>query len=264
MLPPNFTLESQEYLAEEEALLSCILDMGEMLLKSGAEVMRVEDTISRLCRVYAFTRADVFTITSSIVLTVRTPGGRIITQTRRIRSRDTDLGRVEKVNALSRQLCAEPASLEQFQDAVSRLQQSSTYPVAVQRLMYIIISAAFSIFFGGTLLDAVAGALTGLVLFQVLRLCTPLGLNGTLQCVVASFLTGIAAVLLYELGLGQNPDKMVIGNIMLMIPGIAFTTSLRDIINGDTLSGLLGLCETILRALAVAVGFAVVLLLTGG
>lgn len=264
MLPPNFTLESQEYLAEEEALLSCILDMGEMLLTSGAEVMRVEDTISRLCRVYEFARSDVFTITSSIVLTVRTPGGRTLTQTRRIRSRDTDLGRVEKVNALSRRLCANPVPLEQFQNAVEQLRRAQAYPVPVLRIMYIMISAAFSVFFGGTLTDALAGAVTGLVLFEVLRLCAPLRLNGTLQCIIASFLTGIAAVLLYNLGLGQNPDKIIIGNIMLLIPGIAFTTSLRDIINGDTLSGLLGLCEAILRALAVAIGFAVVLLLTGG
>ena len=264
MLPPNFTLESQEYLAEEEALLSCILDMGEMLLTSGAEVMRVEDTISRLCRVYEFARADVFTITSSIVLTVRTPGGRTLTQTRRIRSRDTDLGRVEKVNALSRRICANPVPLEQFQNAVAQLRRAETYPPSVLRIMYVMISAAFSIFFGGTLTDAMAGAITGLVLFEVLRLLTPLRLNGTLQCILASFLTGIAAVLLYNLGLGENPDMIIIGNIMLMIPGIAFTTALRDIINGDTLSGLLGLCEAILRALAVAIGFAVVLLLTGG
>jgi len=101
MLPKNIQLESQEYLAKEEALLACILDMGEMLLKSGAEVMRVEDTISRLCKVYNFTKYDVFTITSSIVLTVRTLGGRTLTQTRRIKARDTDLGRVAQVNALS-------------------------------------------------------------------------------------------------------------------------------------------------------------------
>jgi len=71
--------ETQEYLAQEEALLACILDMGELLLTSGAEVMRVEDTISRLCHVYGFAKYDVFTITSSIVLTVRTPGGRTLT-----------------------------------------------------------------------------------------------------------------------------------------------------------------------------------------
>ena len=256
--------ETQEYLAQEEALLACILDMGELLLTSGAEVMRVEDTISRLCHVYGFAKYDVFTITSSIVLTVRTPGGRTLTQTRRIRARDTDLGRVEKVNALSRQLCADPMPLEQFQAAVSGLRQGSAYSTAVLRIMYIMISAAFSIFFGGTLGDALAGAITGLVLFEMLRLCAPVRLNGTIQCILASFVTGIAAVLLFNLGLGQKPDKIIIGNIMLLIPGIAFTTALRDIINGDTLSGLLGLCEAILRALAVAIGFAAVLLLTGG
>ena len=254
-------LESQEYLAQEEALLGCILDMGEMLLTSGAEVMRVEDTISRLCRVYDFVKYDVFTITSSIVLTVRTPGGRTLTQTRRIR---TDLGRVEKVNALSRKLCAAPLPPEDFQAEVEQLRQAGTYSVGIQRIMYIAISAAFSLFFGGTVFDAMAGAITGLVLFQTLRLFAPLRLNGTIQCIAASFITGITAVALYALGLGQHPDMIIIGNIMLLIPGIAFTTALRDIINGDTLSGLLGLCEAILRALAVAIGFAAVLLWTGG
>ena len=258
------TLESQEYLAQEEALLSCILDMGEMLLTSGAEVMRVEDTISRLCKVYDFAKYDVFTITSSIVLTVKTPGGRTLTQTRRIRARDTDLGRVERVNALSRRLCADPVPLERFQEEVEQLRRGTTYSPCVQRLMYIMISAAFSLFFGGTILDAVAAAISGLVLFQTLQLSSHLRLNGTLQCILASFVTGLAAVALYYLGLGLNPDKVIIGNIMLLIPGIAFTTALRDIINGDTLSGLLGLCEAILRALAVAIGFAVVLMWTGG
>ena len=264
MLPETFQLESQETLAEEEALLACILDMGEMLLKSGAEVMRVEDTISRLCSVYNFARYDVFTITSSIVITVRTPGGRTLTQTRRIKARDTDLGRVAKVNALSRAICAAPLELAQFQEAVAQLRQAEAYPVWVLRLMYILISAAFSIFFGGNLADAAAGAISGFVLYEFLRLTAPVQLNGTIQCALASFITGMAAVGLYHAGLGQHPDMMIIGNIMLLIPGIAFTTALRDIINGDTLSGLLGLCEAILRALAVAVGFAVVLLLKGG
>lgn len=257
-------LETPVPQAEEESLVSCILDMGELLLTSGAEVMRVEDTISRLCRVYGFVKYDVFTITSSIVLTVRTAGGRTFTQTRRIRTRDTDLGRVEKINALSRRICATPIPLEQFQNAVEQIRPSKPYPVPIQRLMYIMISATFSIFFGGTILDGVAGAITGLVLFETLRLCTPARINNTLLCIIASFVTGIAAVILYTLGLGDNPDKIIIGNIMLLIPGIAFTTSLRDIINGDTLSGLLGLCEAILKALAVAIGFAAMLYLTGG
>ena len=91
--------------------LSMIMEMGEILLISGAEVSRVEDTITRLCRAYGFARADVFTITSSIVVTASAPGGEAYTQTRRIRERGTDLSKVEKINALSRRICAAPLEL---------------------------------------------------------------------------------------------------------------------------------------------------------
>ena len=65
--------------------LSSIMDIGELLLKYGAEVSRVEDTMGRLCKAYGFVRADVFTITSSIIATVTLPDERSITQTRELR-----------------------------------------------------------------------------------------------------------------------------------------------------------------------------------
>ena len=71
-------------------------------------------------------------------------------------------------------------------------------------------------------------------------------------------------VLLCAVGLGQHHDKIIIGNIMLLIPGMALTTSLRDVINGDTLSGMMGFIESIVKAMAVAIGPAVVLKLLGG
>ena len=242
---------------QDGALLACILDMGELLLTSGAEVMRVEDTLTRLCMVYGFAQADVFTITSSIVLTVRTPEGRALTQTRRIRARDTDLGRVERVNALSRRLCAGPLPPEKFRQAVEEVRNAPAYPDAA-------ISAAFSVFFGGTLRDAATAAVSGMLLFGALRFCQRLRLNGILQSMLASALAALAVMLMVGFGLGQNPDKIIIGNIMLLIPGIALTTSLRDMINGDTISGLLGLSEAVLKALAIAIGFAAVLMRMGG
>ena len=249
---------------QDGALLACILDMGELLLTSGAEVMRVEDTLTRLCMVYGFAQADVFTITSSIVLTVRTPEGRALTQTRRIRARDTDLGRVERVNALSRRLCAGPLPPEKFRQAVEEVRNAPAYPDAAQCAMYAVISAAFSAFFGGTLRDAATAAVSGMLLFGALRFCQRLRLNGILQSMLASALAALAVMLMVGFGLGQNPDKIIIGNIMLLIPGIALTTSLRDMINGDTISGLLGLSEAVLKALAIAIGFAAVLMRMGG
>lgn len=263
-MPQNQNWESQKFLAREEALISCVLDLGEMLLSSGAEIIRVEDTITRLCNVYGFVKVDVFSLTSSIVLTVRTPGGRILTQNRRVPNRDTDLGRVEKVNALSRRLCTAPVPLEELREEVENLRHAQTYPAWVHRLMYIISSAAFSLFFGGTLADAAAAAIAGLVLFQTLHWSKPLHLNSMLRCLMASFISALAVVGIYLLGLGDRPDKISMGCIMLLIPGIPFTTALRDLINGDTLAGLMGLCEAVIGAVAVAIGFATVLTLVGG
>ena len=256
--------KAQEQLLEQEELLSCILDIGQLLLTSGAEIMRVEDTVTRLCNAYGFVQSDVFTITSSIVITVRTPNGRSVTQTRRIRHQNVNLDRVAKANALSRQLCASPLPLAELQKAVSMLKTSREYPFWVQELMYAVISAAFCLFFGGTWRDALAAFLSGGLLWFVIQLTGRLHMNDILHCMLSSFFTGLSVVLLGYVGLAQHPDQVVIGNIMLLIPGLMFTSSIRDMINGDVLSGMLGLCQAILKAAAVAIGFAVVMLLMGG
>lgn len=244
--------------------LFAIMDIGELLLMHGAEVSRVEDTIMRLCCAYGFARSDVFTITSSIVVTVMTADGKAITQTRRIRERDTDLGKVAKINALSRRICAEPVALEDFRKKIQEIQNMKQAPVLLHLGMYMMISASLSVFFGGTWMDGFAAALSGVVLFAALRGSTALKLNSIIQSMICSGITAAAVLLLVGAGVGVHPDKIMIGNIMLVIPGIQFTTSLRDMINGDTISGLLNMSEALLKAIAVAMGFTIILLIGGG
>ena len=81
---------------------------------------------------------------------------------------------------------------------------------------------------------------------------------------IVSAFTAFAVMLMVRVGIGNSPELITIGNIMLLIPGIAFTTSLRDIINGDTISGLVGISEAVIKAIAIAIGFAVVLVEMGG
>ena len=250
--------------AEREAVLACILDMGELLLTGGAEAVRVEDTLTRLCRPYGFVKTDVCTITSSIVPTARAADGRVLTQTRRILSRDTDLGCVERVNALSRRLCREPLPAAEFSVAIPQAADGPRYPDAMRLAAYVVISAAFSLFFGGSMADAAASAVAGTVLFGVQRAGGKMRVNGVLLAFACSVVAAFAVTAVRAAGVPCTPDRAVIGNIMLLIPGLAFTTSLRDMISGDTISGLLGLSEAVVKALAIAAGFAAVLYGLGG
>lgn len=244
--------------------LTSIMDVGELLLMHGGEVSRVEDTIGRLCRAYGFVRSDVFTITSSMIVTTFLPGGRTITQTRRIRERDTDLGRVAKLNALSRRICENPLGPKEFQNEVQAIRDARKAPAPLDLAMYMMISASLSVFFGGTAGDGFAAALSGTVLFAVLYGSAALKMNSLIQNMICSAVTAMSVMLLTGAGIGAHPDKIMIGNIMLVIPGIQLTNSLRDMINGDMISGLLNMSEALLKAIAVAMGFAIVLLFGGG
>ncbi len=254
----------QAVLKTPDTLLACILDMGEVLLSSGAEIVRVEDTLTRICTAYGFAKINVFSITSSIVLTVQCPDDRVITQTRRIPVRDTNLEKVAQVNALSRQICRTPVTIEELQERISGLHTVKTYSMPVRCLCYAIISASFSVFFGGTPWDGFAAALSGLLVFGIQFFIQKLRMNGILQSLLVSAFTALVVVMMVRVGIGHTPERITIGNIMLLIPGVAFTTSLRDIINGDTIAGLVGLSEAVIKAIAIAIGFAAVLVGMGG
>lgn len=69
--------------------------------------------------------------------------------------------------------------------------------------------------------------------------------------------------MLTKIGLYSNVDKVMIGSIMLLIPGIALTNALRDLFAGDTISGILRLLEALIQAGAIACGFALAVFLGG-
>ena len=96
----------------ENRMLHQLMHVGELLLISGAEIRRVEETISRMGKAYGAKETDVFVITSSIVVTMTFPDGEMLTQTRRIRtSGGTDFRKIEDLNALSRRCCEEPLTV---------------------------------------------------------------------------------------------------------------------------------------------------------
>ena len=90
---------------EMKKVLKYAMEIGEWMLKSGAGVSRVEDTISRICKAYGAKEANVFSITSSIVTTIEDEEGEIITQTKRIRYYKTDFKKLDELNQLSRYMC---------------------------------------------------------------------------------------------------------------------------------------------------------------
>ena len=259
-----FSADDAYYLARAEAAyraneyLYRVLDIGQYMLQSGAEISRVEDSVRRLCASFGAVRTDVLSITSSIIVTIYAPQFGAVTQTRRVAGQQYDLHRLELLNQLSRRICTEYLSLEETEAALEDIRRTPQYPFGVQLLTYALISASFSLFFGGSAADAVASGLIGVVLRYLDRSIRRTEANAFLSALICSCLGGLLAALSVRVGLGESVDMISIGNIMLLIPGIPLTNSLRDMFTGNTISGLLRFSEAILLALAIAFGFAAV------
>ena len=242
------------------SILSIALDIGAEILRAGGEVHRVEDTVNRICRAYGAESVDVFAITSLIIAEVRMPDGSFATHTRRVLTTYNHLSRLESLNALSRTICKDPISAEEVQ---ARLQGIREYRPVPEWLCYLggmLSTGGFTIFFGGTLMDGLAASVIAffLTLFARFR---PLRINGMVKSLISSFAAGVLSVACVKMGFGQNVDKLIIGTIMLEIPGLSFGNSLRDLLCGDTLAGTMRLIQALIQTLMIALGYMAALVL---
>ena len=118
-----------------------------------------------------------------------------------------------------------------------------------------LIAGAFTVFFGGTIADALVSAVIGVLLKRLMIISIRLRLNSVVSNILISFVGGAAALLALRLGICDNYSKTVIGDIMLLIPGITLTDSLRDMFYGDLISSIQRLSEALLFSAAIAFGF---------
>ena len=250
---------------ESDALLTLAMDIGEEMLLSGAEIHRVEDAMSRICRAYHCQRIDVFSITSVLMATLVDGEGKAYTETRRINRSGTDLNKLHRLNCLSRTLCASTPEIPLARAEFEKALRESGKPRAVfLGFAYLIVAGSFTLLFGGTLLEAAVSAVIAVILFFVVRLSEHISVNPILAKIAFTFFFSILAILSSRLFPSVSPDQIIIGNIMLVIPGVGLTNSIRDLFSGDLISGLLRLSEALIMAVAIAAGYVLAGFVMGG
>ncbi|SEI71933.1 Uncharacterized membrane protein YjjP, DUF1212 family [Lachnospiraceae bacterium A10] len=235
-------------------LMKILLDIGEAMIDSGAEVIRVEDTVSRIGYAYNIKRMDVFVITSCINITMELPDGTTLTQVRRFRKMTSiDLSKLERINALSRAVCVNPISLDDLEGAVEMITRRKVREIKLL-CGYVLGGAAFAMFFGGNLWDAVFAGMVGVLVWAFNVYLSPIFMNPVVSQFIITFLAGFSVAVATSFIPLLHQDDVTIGVIMLLVPGVAVTNAIRDILLGDTLSGILRMIEALLLAATLAIG----------
>lgn len=242
-----------------DRLLKLAVDLGCCLMSSGAEIYRVEESMGRLLSAYSLADAEVFAIPNCIIVSVTMPGGHSATRMCRVGPHGTDMELLERCNALCRDLCANTPPLD---EARARLDEVSArkhaFSPAQTLLGYALAPAFFAPLFGGGALDGACAFVVGFVvgLFQVYGLRFMLA-NSFFHTAVSSAAASLLALGLVRLGFGTNVDTITISVLMMLVPGVALTNAMREIMAGDTMSSLSHMADALLSAVAIALGAAV-------
>lgn len=258
----NFT----ERVGESEfadRLLCLALDIGSGMLKSGGEIHRVEDTVNRICRAYGAAHVEIFAISSVIFAAIRLQSGEYSSQIRRVDSVDNHLQRLEQYNSLSRRICKNQVPLDELDAMIVDIKKTPSYPSWLRILAAGFGAGVFAIFFGGGLWDGLLAMVIGAIMFSV-DLLPSARVNRLAKTAVQSFLGGLLASLAIRAGLGQDQEAIMIGTIMVLIPGLSFGTAFRDLLCGDFLTGTLNTVQCVLAAAMIAGGYLLAMFFVGG
>ncbi len=246
-------------------LLSCTLEILQMMLESGAEIYRVEESARRVCQAYGARRADVYATTSNIILSVEVEEDEIKTHTRRIQQIVTDIERMDRLNSLVRRMASEHPDLSEIRREINAIKQTPVYSDPVTILFYGITAGAFYVFFGGrSLWGTLYGTLIGLCVGVLSILFPRMQTNRFVGRFLCSLLACSAAFAGRSMGLAEDVGFLIIGNIMTLIPGIGLTNSLRDLFAGDSISGALRMIDALILAASIACGYIITTFLFGG
>lgn len=236
------------------ALLELVTDLGYRLAMCGAETFRIEESINHILTSYGIA-AESFAIPNYLIVSIETPDGQPITRMRRIGTHGNDLDAVEKYTNLSRRICQEKpdpkiAAKWMHDTDFSR----KHYSLPVQLIGHFLGAGAFAILFGGGLFDFLCAGFCGLILGISNYFLSKLNANPFFQTIINAFLMAISAYMIHAAGISENVDTVIIGALMILVPGLLFTNAMRDIIYGDTNSGINRIVQVFLIAVAIALG----------
>ena len=246
---------------KQKKILILAVRAGEIMMKCGAEIYRVEDTIERICKACGIDYVDVFATPTGIFVTMDkgSESDDTYTYIRRIKGSETDLNKISKVNKFSREFTTTDMTVEEGMEALNEIEKERAYPYCIRVIAAAMVASCFSLMFGGGAMDFCVAFIVGMLCYTLSRFLEKNGVNffirGLCSCAMAAFCALVAAQSLAE----ASYAPIIMGCLMLFVPGVAITNSIRDFLSGDMLSGLARMTEAALTAISLAVGSGIVI-----
>lgn len=235
------------------------VEAGKIILENGGETYRVEETINLICQAYNIKNADSYVTPTGIMFSAEDELGNNLSIIKRIKYRTINLEKISMVNELSRKVQNKVISTLEFERELGKISSSKSYSNLVLIISSSLAAFFFTLLFNGSIYDALVSLIIGAALRINMNFSNRYDVNDFFVNVIGGIITSIIALIFCSAFKVLSLDKIIIGSIMPLVPGVALINSIRDTIEGDLVSGLARALEATLIALAIAVGTGIVM-----
>ncbi|MCX7027869.1 MAG: threonine/serine exporter family protein [Spirochaetes bacterium] len=237
-----------------EDLLLFAADSARLMLESGGETYRAEEVAMGIISSQGGTEAECFATSTGLMLSFMAEDGLVHSIVRRVKRRGMNLERVSRIDTMLRDLLADRIDMIEAGQRLDAAERIVERPAPVKILASAAGAGFFTLLFGGNILDAVAAAVIGSAVACLILALSHLKLPDFVVTLAGGALAAGAASCLRAVGLVIHVDTTTIGIIMLMVPGVAITNAIRDIIAGDLVAGIARAADAFLTAAAISAG----------
>lgn len=231
------------------------LDAGRILLKNGAEIFRVDETIQRICKRFHVEEVDTFVLSHAIFINAERDGEEIYSKIKHVPLSSANLLIVAEVNDLSRKITAGMMNLEEAIEELHRIEH-----LPAKKKYQLVISAgvgasAFGYLLGASAMESICAFFIGCVLYIWVLFAGRHRLSKIIINIFGGILiTSLAVVMYVFVPVSMQIDGMIIAGIMPLVPGVAFVNAIRDIADSDFLSGTVRMIDALLVFVYIATG----------
>ena len=250
------TLAGNAAEGRDRLVMHAAMEAGHILLENGAEIDRVEETMERICRHFGVENASFFVLSNGMFATDESQyeyGGQFA-DVRHIPVHGARLDKVAGVNQLSREMEEGLYTPQELQEKLKAVRNMPEKPIWLRILASGVGSGCFCVLFGGSWMDSLVSFLAGVVLYAFSLLLVRERLSKLIFSITGGALVTLVCTLCFRLGLGDSLSHMIVGAVIPLVPGVAFTNGIRDIGNEDYIAGIVRLTDAMMVFLGIASG----------
>lgn len=243
-----------------ETAIEAVMLAAQIILESGGETYRAEETLLRMCQGFGFPSADIIAFPTGFFVSFELPDGTKRSHAHRIRERAIFLDDINEVNSISRLVAQSGLAPDEALIRLKALRSDSKNRPLLSAFAFAFSSAFFAIMFRGGLIDFGISFVTGFILQSLMPLYKKLHAPAPLVSLFSGLIGASCALLMLRF-FGGSQEATIAGSLMPLLPGLSMTNAVRDTMRGDLVSGLARSAEALFSVFFLAAGVAVVLML---